>query len=136
MGQVRQPKIFRVQIDPMPPPRVTRYSKFSLRAKKYYRWRNDVQWQLSMQGFPFDDCEVFRLRFLIAFPPSYTKAQRKRLAGLPHKLRPDIDNLEKAAIDAVYSTPNMPDDGVVWKTASEKYWTAERIGAIIYELPA
>ena len=118
----------------MPPPRVTCYSKFSLRAKKYYRWRNDVQWQLSMQGFPFHDCTIFRLQFLIPFPESYGRGQRKKLAGLPHQLRPDIDNLAKAAIDAVYSTPNMPDDGVVWKLGAEKYWTPEKVGAIIYEI--
>lgn len=67
-----------------------------------------------------------RIVFHIPMPPSWTKKQRADNEGQPHLQKPDLDNLAKALLDAVYE-----DDSCVWRIEATKLWARE--GAIEVE---
>ena len=56
-------------------------------------------------------------------PASWSEKKKKEMDGKPHQQKPDIDNLEKAFLDAL-----CKDDSYVYAHAGEKYWGRE--GAI------
>ena len=61
--------------------------------------------------------DTLRLVFTIPFPKSYSKKKREALRGKPHKLKPDIDNLEKSVLDAL-----AKEDSHVWWIDACKVW--------------
>ena len=65
----------------------------------------------------------FWLVFWLPMPPTWSKAKRARMRGEPHTQRPDIDNLLKAALDAIYQ-----EDAHIWRGGAEKRWADD--GAI------
>ena len=56
--------------------------------------------------------------FHLPMPPSWSKAKRAKMDGMPHKQKPDIDNLFKALADSIYD-----DDCQIWKISAEKRWS-------------
>jgi Holliday junction resolvase RusA-like endonuclease len=68
------------------------------------------------------------ITFIIPFPKSYSKKKKKELDGKPYmvKKRNDIDNLQKALMDAIFE-----DDSHIWDIRCTKLWGYE--GAIIIE---
>lgn len=50
-------------------------------------------------------------------PKTWSKAKRDKMDGMPHKTKPDIDNLMKALLDAIYG-----EDCQIWKISAEKRW--------------
>lgn len=61
--------------------------------------------------------------FWLPMPKSWSKRKRAEMSGQPHQQKPDLDNLQKALLDAIYD-----DDCRVWSLGAEKRW-ADR-GAI------
>ena len=61
--------------------------------------------------------------FYIPMPTSWSKRKKEELDTMPHQQKPDIDNLQKALLDAVFE-----DDCHVWRVFAEKRWS--RTGAI------
>jgi Holliday junction resolvase RusA-like endonuclease len=55
--------------------------------------------------------------FGIPMPKSWSRKKKFRYAGTPHQQKPDIDNLLKALLDALYS-----DDSHIWTIRIEKTW--------------
>ena len=64
------------------------------------------------------------LQFNIRMSESWTKKKKEQLRGKPHQIKPDIDNLIKGFLDALYEK-----DEAVWKIKAEKLWSDE--GSII-----
>lgn len=56
--------------------------------------------------------------FHLPMPKSWSAAQKRRSVSLPHRSRPDIDNLLKALLDAV-----MSEDSAVWDIRATKQWS-------------
>lgn len=50
-----------------------------------------------------------------AFPKSYSQTKRANLAGRPHRLKPDRDNVDKAILDALFDSDQMIAGGTIWK---------------------
>jgi Holliday junction resolvase RusA-like endonuclease len=69
-----------------------------------------VEWRL------IDVCEYYFI-FHLKMPNSWSEGKKLNMDGQPHKSRPDLDNLHKGLLDAIYK-----EDGHVWKIASEKVW--------------
>lgn len=73
-----------------------------------------------------DKCRVYRVKleppcrvvFHMPFPPSCPEALRAKLDGTPHEQRPDLDNLIKALLDAIFT-----EDAHVWNIRAEKRWS-------------
>jgi len=55
--------------------------------------------------------------FGIPMPKSWSTKKRAAMISAPHKQKPDIDNLLKALLDAVYK-----DDSGIWRITVCKRW--------------
>lgn len=66
------------------------------------------------------------IKFYIPMPVSWSKKRKGTLNGLPHRGKPDIDNLLKALMDAVFE-----DDSHIYNIQASKYLSYE--GMIIIE---
>jgi len=50
-------------------------------------------------------------------PKSWSKKKKLEMVGRPHKQKPDLDNLLKALLDAVFD-----EDCEIWDIQATKYW--------------
>lgn len=89
---------------------------------RYRRFKDQVQ--LRRVELP-QPCHV---TFWIAMPQSWPLEKRLALAGQPHRVKPDLDNLLKALCDAVHQ-----DDAHLWDIRAEKRWAGNGKGAIEVE---
>lgn len=55
--------------------------------------------------------------FYLPCPVSWSQAERDRLMGTPHVGKPDVDNLLKGLMDALFVN-----DALVWSIEAKKYW--------------
>lgn len=61
---------------------------------------------------------VISLRFELAMPKSWSKKKQAQMGGQPHTQQPDVDNLIKAVLDAIW-----PDgDSFVHSVTAVKRW--------------
>lgn len=111
-------------VEPMGAPRMTRADAWKRRpAVLRYRAFRDA---CKASGLVIPDAGS-RVTFVLPMPPSWSRKKRSEMAGKPHTSKPDIDNLVKAALDAIYD-----DDARVWDIAARKIWG--EVGAIIVEV--
>lgn len=64
--------------------------------------------------------ERLRIVFGLPMPNSWSNKKKALMDGLPHQSRPDIDNLEKAFLDALCT-----DDSYVWDVHATKLWSRD-----------
>ena len=107
-------------ITPCPAPRMTAADKWQKRPRvlRYRAFRDEVRAHRVVLG------NGARVTFWMPMPASWSEAKRVRQDGQPHQQRPDIDNLLKALLDAIYE-----DDAGIWHIGgAQKRWA--RDGAI------
>lgn len=110
-------RLDRYLIVPVPAPRQNRRSRWNAaKAPSIARYHAFCDQVRSMKVQVPPSCY---LRFEIPVP----KSGRDRI-GSPHTQRPDLDNLVKALLDAVFG-----DDSHVYRVLAEKFWAGE--GAIL-----
>lgn len=73
-----------------------------------------------------DGCTI---TFVLPMPNSWPPDRRAEMNLQPHRQKPDIDNLTKALLDAIYSN-----DAHISKLTTIKLWG--EMGTIIIEAPA
>lgn len=61
--------------------------------------------------------ESHRVVFVMPMPSSWSKKKKADMDGKPHQVRPDIDNLHKALLDAVFE-----EDSHIWDCRITKVW--------------
>lgn len=100
-------------IEPMGKPRMTRKDKWAQRdcVVRYRAFKDRVR----ASGLTLP--QPCRLLFSIAMPESWSRKKRDTQDGQPHMAKPDIDNLVKAVLDALYE-----DDAHIWSVWAEKRW--------------
>ena len=88
-------------ITPVPKPRMTNSDKWRKRpcVLRYRAFREEVQ--LKIGALPLNP---FHVTFIIKMPKS------RNMEGIPHRRKPDIDNLLKALFDAIYKDDSHIDD--------------------------
>lgn len=73
-----------------------------------------------------DECRLFdvaipteggHITFVLPMPKSWSQKKRMLMNGEPHQQKPDVDNLCKSLMDAVF-----PDDSHVWDVRVTKVW--------------
>ena len=121
-----------LEIDPQPKPRMTRQGKYSDRAKRYYKYANDLKWlwkeQAGNAAFPERGAQIV---FYIPVFKSWTKKKKMLMMGEPHKQTPDISNLIKALEDAL-----CENDSYIWSYGSiEKRWAETGSIVITTDVP-
>jgi Holliday junction resolvase RusA-like endonuclease len=110
--------IKRLEITPVPEPRMTRRDRFDPRPRvvRYYDFANYLREICSPDDLP----ENHFLVFYLAMPKSWSKKKKKEHDRTSHKQTPDIDNLFKAFIDALYYQRN---DSHIWLCQAAKIWS-------------
>ena len=104
-------------ITPCPKPRQTRADKWKKRPPVLrYRAFADTCRELGV-AVPESGAKV---TFILPMPKSWSKKKRAQMDGQPHQQTPDVDNLGKALLDAVYE-----DDSCVWDIRMIKRWGVE-----------
>ena len=111
----------RYPITPMGKPRMTRRDKWAKRpvVLRYFAFRDLVK--LHNVDLPKRGAMVI---FCIPMPKSWSKKKKTEMSHKPHEQTPDIDNLLKGLMDAVYK-----DDSGVSDITVRKIWDYE--GSII-----
>ncbi len=105
-------------IKPCPKPRMTRADRWRERpiVLKYWEFCNELKVKANQLSYiPGDKVSLV---FYIPMSKSWSKKKREQMLGKPHKLRPDIDNLAKAFLDAL-----LKEDSHVYSLTAEKYWS-------------
>ena len=91
-------------IDPCPAPRQSQRDKFkpSPQVRRYRAFR-DFLFYKARPGLPkAKQIKHIKLQFEIAMPAVWDRQKKFDYLGLPHQQKPDLDNLIKAAIDALW----------------------------------
>ena len=112
-------------ITPVAKPRMTQRDKWKKRPSvmKYRAFKDEIR----AAGIELEESNQ-HVTFIIPMPKSWSKKKRLESHGMPHKQRPDIDNLQKALLDAVTS-----EDCYIWDMRCTKIWGYD--GAIIISKP-
>lgn len=104
-------------ITPCPAPRMTRADSWKQRpcVLRYWEFKDACR----ENAITFDNGQD--ITFVIPFPKSYSKKKKTSLDGQPHTIKPDVDNLMKSVLDAIYK-----DDSHIWHIGSiKKIWGFE-----------
>lgn len=112
-------------IKPLGKPRMTQRDKFKKRPEvlRYRAFCDEVR--LRGVALPDGGCHI---TFVIPMPDSWSKKKQAEHIGRPHQQKPDVDNLMKSLMDAVFD-----DDSSVWDARITKIWGEKgqiRIGSI------
>ena len=100
-------------ITPVPKPRMTRRDRWAKRpcVLRYWAFKDEVR--LRGVVVPAKCCIVF----VMPMPASWSHAKRAGMAMRPHTVKPDIDNLLKACLDAVHDS-----DAHIHSIQASKVW--------------
>jgi len=112
-------------ICPVPKPRMTGRDKWLRPARpavKRYRDFCDLCRLHKVKLNP-SGC---RVTFFLPMPESWSANKRRVTKGMPHMVKPDLDNLTKSLFDALYAN-----DSIIYSISLGKYWEEE--GKIIIE---
>lgn len=106
----------RVDIKAVPKPRQTQSDKWKVRpcVANYRAFADELRRQF---GPVPDQASSITVRFFIKMPDSWSKKKQTQQCGSLHQQAPDIDNLLKAVMDALFKQ----DKGIA-RIESEKIW--------------
>ena len=115
----------KIDITPCAKPRMTRRDRWAKRkcVLKYFAFSEELN--LKMLGLI--DLNGYTLTFGLPMPKSWSKKKRLEMDGQPHTQTPDIDNLCKALLDALYAS-----DSGIHELALKKVWSTN--GFILFEV--
>lgn len=85
-------------------PCVMRYREYSDRLRKFINLNDMYVGKITM-------------KFYMPMPESWSVKKIQLMAGRPHRVKPDRNNLEKGVEDAL-----LKNDSMVWWSQAEKYW--------------
>lgn len=108
-----------IPVTPLAKPRMTRSDKWKQRkCVMEYRAYKDA-----LRPYWITLPDVYKVTFYLPMPASWSEKKKQMMENLPHRNKPDKDNLEKGLLDAL-----LIDDAHVWSGWAEKRWA--RTGAI------
>lgn len=121
---------FTIPGQPVGSPRQTQRDKWMKRpcVVKYRDWCSKARASVPKGA----DLGLYREVTFIAymgFPPTYSVNKKADLTNQPHLLKPDIDNISKSVLDALFE-----DDKVIYKLSAEKRWQDSKGPRIEVEL--
>lgn len=109
-----------LKIKAVPKPRMTRADTWKKRpcVVNYWAFKDELKEKLKEVDFEIDD-ELF-VEFYIQMPKSWSKKKKAEHKGKSHKQKPDIDNLIKGVMDAIFK-----EDSHVHTVYGKKTWAEE-----------
>lgn len=110
-------------ITPVGKPRMTRADKWKQRppVMRYRMFCDEAR----LHGIRVPENGV-HITFVLPMPQSWSKKKRASMDGQPHQQKPDLDNLTKSLLDALFE-----DDSHIWDARTSKIWG--ETGMIIIE---
>jgi Holliday junction resolvase RusA-like endonuclease len=110
-----------LNIDPVSAPRMTQSDRWKKRpcVLRYFDFKEKVK----ASGIKVNECGD-HVTFVIPMPKSWSKKKKGMMNRKPHQQKPDVDNLLKALLDAIFK-----DDCKIWDIKATKIWGYE--GSII-----
>lgn len=101
-------------ITPVGKPRMTRSDKWKQRPPV-------MRYRMFCDEARLHDIRVpeagAHITYVLLMPKSWSKKKCAHMAGKPHQQKPDIDNLTKALLDALFD-----DDAHIWDVRASKVW--------------
>jgi Holliday junction resolvase RusA-like endonuclease len=94
---------------------------------RYRSYRDELKSEAQKYGFKVPT-GFFHITFNVPMPKSWSNRRRLLMVGTPHRQKPDIDNLQKAFLDAL-----CVDDSFVFDLRASKVWS--EIGSIEVDIP-
>lgn len=89
---------------------------------RYFKFKDEIRSEIAKFGISIEDC--VDVVFVMPMPDSWSEKKKEKMNGLPHSQRPDIDNMVKGFMDALFK-----EDSHIWSLKCEKRWGYK--GAII-----
>lgn len=111
-----------IDIDPVAKPRMTRRDVWKERpvVVRYRNYCDELRMKLPRQmTHPDLNAAITKISiiFYLPMPKSWSKKKREQMSMKPHQQKPDLDNLLKGWMDALYRN-----DQVIWRVTMEKRW--------------
>lgn len=109
-----------LKIAAVPKPRMTRADTWKKRpcVLKYWAYKDELRLLFKEENIKIDG-SIF-VDFHIPMPRSWSKKKKALLDGNFHDKRPDIDNLVKGVMDALYE-----EDSHIHTIYCKKFWSIE-----------
>jgi len=110
-------------ITPVSKCRMTRRDKWLKRpcVLKYRAFKDECRLK-NVKLYP-----SMKILFYMPMPKSWSKKKREEMAGKPHQVTPDLDNILKGLMDI------LEDDSHIWDVHATKIWSTVG-GMDIYEV--
>jgi len=83
-------------------------------VQRYFDFRDALRAAVGTPPVP----DELHVKFGLPMPASWSGKRREKTRTIPHRNRPDSDNLFKAVSDALFD-----EDGAIWRCSAEKTWT-------------
>lgn len=101
---------------PVAKPRQTRSDKWKERpcVVRYREWADRAR---AAAGIVPSQAQHADILIYLPLPQSLSAKKRSAMAGTPHRVKPDIDNLIKAALDAL-----LKRDQGIYEIRAKKFW--------------
>ncbi len=114
------------QIVPVAKPRMTQRDKWAKRpiVQRYMAYKDMIRF-LKVK-VPEAGAHVI---FCMPMPKSWSKKKKKAMRHHPHQQVPDVDNLQKALMDATYE-----DDSIIWNITTTKIWADTGQIAVLHHM--
>lgn len=112
---------FLVHGEAMGKPRMTQLDKWKQRpvVLRYRAWCDLVRLSAGLtEHMTLTRPTRLTLRIFLACPASWSRTKRLDYNGDPHTAKPDLDNIAKGIMDALFVN-----DSYVYKVEMEKWWT-------------
>ena len=109
-----------IKIIPVSKPRMTRADTWKKRpcVTRYWAYKDELNEKIKELDIKVQD-ELF-LEFYMPMPKSWSKKKKLDFLNKPHQQKPDIDNLVKGVMDAIFK-----EDSHVHTIYAKKIWSNE-----------
>ena len=110
----------KLKINPIPKPRMTRADTWKKRpcVVRYWAYKDELRSLFKKYEIHID--KEICIEFHIKMPKSWSKKKKLTFNGKHHDKRPDIDNLLKGIMDALFE-----EDCHVHTVYAKKFWSEE-----------
>ena len=110
-----------LKISPLPNSRPRLGKSGAYNTSTYTAYKKSLIILMMEQKIPHDDWRSLECTFHYAFTKGMKKGERYE--GKPRRVRPDVDNLGKAIMDALQYASVIKDDGQLWDVQFKKVYT-------------
>lgn len=109
-----------LKINPIPKPRMTRADTWKKRpcVLRYWAYKDELRVLLEENNISVND--NIWIEFHVGMPKSWSKKRKMQMNTQPHQSRPDVDNLLKGFMDAIFE-----EDCHIHTVYAKKFWSLE-----------